>query len=263
MASMAELQVRLTGGASNSVIANSIGGVVSSVQVLSQTATGLTTLTGVTIPNAMGNAVGLGTLSYTATGTTITWTPFNGTTGTPVNIGVDGTYFVQGGSNGGAVVLTVVAASLPGSATSNNITIADVSNAMFADVTKDQSDSGLSVYHCFSLKNTGTDQKKSVTIWIDTACPGQDNVSIGVAVAVAGDGATTGLETAPANENTAPVTVVFSAPTSQATGLSIGTLSGSGGSTYQRCFWVKHLIPAGVTVAYPNDFFRIGISAKV
>jgi hypothetical protein len=263
MASMAELSVRLTGGAANATVTASIGGVVSSTAVLSQSATGLTTLTGLTLVDAMGNAEGDGTLAYNATAQTITWTPPSGTTGTALSITTDGTYFVQGGSSGGALVITVVAASLPTSSTSNTVTIANLDNKMFADISKTQSYSGTTIYHCFGIKNTGADAKKDVTIWIASNTPGQDGISIAVGAGAAGDGVTTGIDTAVANETTAPSGVTFTAPTTQATGLSVGDLSGSAGSTHTRCFWIKQLVPAGVDQEYLNNTFRIGISAKV
>jgi hypothetical protein len=263
MASMAELKVYLTGGASNAATASSLGGVVSSTEVLSQSASGLTTLTGVTIGNAMGNTEGNGTLAYNATAQTITWTPPSGTTGTAVDISTNGTYFVQGGSSGGALIITVVSASLPTATTSNTIAIANLDNKMFADISKDESDTGITKYHCFALKNTGTDAKKSVTIWIASNTPGQDGISIGVAKAAAGDGATTGIDAVIADENTAPVDVTFTAPATKETGLSVGDLSGSAGSTHTRCFWIKQLVPAGVDQEYLDNTFKIGISAKV
>lgn len=263
MASMAELGTRLTGGASNADVTQSTGGVVSSTEVLSQSASGITTLTGITLDNGMGNAVGDGTLTYTASTTSITWTPKSGATGTAVDISADGTYFVQGGSNGGALIITVVAASLPTSTVSNTITIANLDNKMYADVSKDESDVGTTIYHCFALKNTGTDQKKSVTLWINSNTPGQDTISIGVANAAAGDGVTTGIDTDTTSETTAPSSVTFTAPTTQATGLSVGDLSGSAGSTHTRCYWVKLLVPVGVDVETLLNTFSIGVSAKV
>lgn len=262
MSTMGELEIRLTGGASNADVTLSYGGVVSSTQVLSQSATGITTLSGVTIDNAMGNAVGNGTLTYTSSTGLITWSPLNGTTGQGVDVSVDGTYFVQGGSNGGALVITVVATSLPTSTTSNTITIANLDNKMFSDVTEDQSDVGTDFYHCFALKNTGAKKKKAVTIWVDTNTPGQDTISLAVGLGAAGDGVTTGIDTAVANENTVPSGVTFTSPTTQATGLLIGDLSEAGGSTHTRCFWIKLLVPVGVDEEYLNNFFKIGVYAK-
>jgi hypothetical protein len=263
MASMAELKIYLTGGAANAVVADSTGGAVSSTEVLSQSASGLTTLTGVTLGNAMGNNEGDGTLTFNATSKTITWTPPGGTTGASVDISADGTYFVQGGSNGGAIVLTVVAASLPTANTSNTITIANQDNKMFNDVTKDQSYAGRTVYHCFAFKNTGADAKKDIKLWIGANTPGQDTISIGIAAAAAGNGSTTGIDTDTNDETAAPADVTFTAPTTQADALTLGDLSGSGGTTHTRCFWIKQLVPAGVDQETLNNTFRINYSAKV
>jgi hypothetical protein len=262
-ASMAELKLFLTGGALNASVPDSTGGVVSSTEILSQSTSSLSTLTGITINNATGNAEGDGTLAYNATAQTITWTPPSGTTGSAVDISSNGTFFVQGGSSGGALIITVVAASLPSSTTSNTVTVTNLSEKLFTNVSKDLSYAGVTRYHCFALKNTGTDAKKDVTIWIASNTPGQDTIAIGVANAAAGDGASTGIDTDTTDETVAPSSVTFTAPTTQATGLSVGDLSGSAGSTHTRCFWIKQLVPAGVDQEYLNNTFRIGISAKV
>jgi hypothetical protein len=263
MASMAELKIFLTGGAANASVPDSTGGAVSSTEIVSQTSSGISTLTGVTISGASGNAEGDGTLAYNATAKTITWTPPSGTTGSSVDISVSGTYFVQGGSSGGALVITVVAANLPSSSVSNTISIVNADEKMFTNVSKDLSYTGVTRYHCFAIKNTGTDAKKDVIIWISSNTPGQDTISIGVGAGAAGDGTSTGIDTDTTDETDAPSGVTFTAPTTQTTGLSVGDLSGSAGSTHTRCFWIKQLVPAGVDQEYLNNTFRIGISAKV
>lgn len=263
MASMAELGTYLTGGAANSDPDQSTGGIVSSTKVLSQSVTGLTTITGLSGLTGFGNAIGDGTLTFNSSTTTVTWTPKNGTTGTAVDISVDGTYFVQSGSDGGALELTVVAGDLPTSTISNTLTVANEDQKLLTDVSKTQSDTGTSIYHCFALKNSGTDIKKDVTIWVAQNTPGQDTISLAVASAAAGDGATTGLETDTTDETIAPTGPVFTAPTTKATGLSIGDLSAAAGSTHTRCFWVKQLVPAGVDEEYLSNNFVIGVSARV
>lgn len=263
MASMAELKFYLTGGASNTDVTASIGGVVSSTQILSQSITETTSITGITAGTANGNSVGSGTLSYVASTGKLTWQPPNGSPGTGVTITSDGTYFIQGASNGGAVVVTVSAASLPTSNTTATWVIANQSNKIFNDVSKDESDVGTSIYRCIAVKNTGTDKKKDVTIWIAANTPGADTVLVGDAVAVAGNGTSTGLETAPANQTTAPSGVTFSSPSSKTSGIVLGELSGSAGATHTKCFWIKLLVPAGITEETLNNTFSIGYYAKV
>lgn len=265
MASMAELELRLTGGASNSDVTVSTGGIVSSTEIIQQTGTGLTTLSGVTIERAMGNAEGDGTLTWNSSAETFTWTPKNGTTGTAVSVTADGTYFIQGGSDGGALVITVVYASLPTSTTSNTVTVANNENVMFDDVSKDDSYAGITRYHIFAFKNTGTDAKKDVKLWINANTPGQDTINIGISTSVtAGDGATTGLFVDTTDETSAPAeTVSYVAPTTEATAIDIGELSGSAGSTHTRQFVVKQIVPSNVDEEYLDNNFTLAYSARV
>ncbi|MBE0434195.1 MAG: hypothetical protein IBX56_00115 [Methylomicrobium sp.] len=263
MASMAELKIFLTGGAANADVTQSTGGMVSSTEVLSQSATGLTTLTGIVIGNAAGNNEGTGTLAYNSINQTLTWTPPGGTTGKPVSIDGDGVYFVQGGSNGGALILTVTAANLPNNSVSNQLTVAHLNNKLFADVSKDQSYAGTIIYHCFAIKNTGTDTKKNVKLWVASNTPGQDAMAIGLANAAAGDGATTGIDADTTSEIIAPADVTFSAPTSEAAALDLGDLSPASGAAHTRCFWIRQTVPELVETPTPNNTFQIGIAARV
>lgn len=71
-------------------------------------------VTGVTIHSASADcAAGNGTLTFTAAGTTATWTPQGGTAGAPVNIGAGGDFTLLGGGGGQSISITVVAAALP------------------------------------------------------------------------------------------------------------------------------------------------------
>ena len=175
MAHIGELKHFLSGGAGNSATTASTGGVISSTEILSQSATAPTLITGVTINNAAGNDLGDGTLSYTSSTKSLTWQPFNGSTGTAVDVTAGGTFSVQGGSNGGLLFITVVAASLPGSNVSQTVTITALANKQWDDVTKLQSNDGLTEYRWFYLKNTSaTDDKKDVKIWISKTASGAD-----------------------------------------------------------------------------------------
>lgn len=80
-----------------------------------------TNITGVTINYSLANAAGAGTLAFTASGTTLTWAPFGGSAGTAINIGTNGKYVIPGSA--GLLVITVVAASLPGTDKTDTITI--------------------------------------------------------------------------------------------------------------------------------------------
>ncbi len=71
-------------------------------------------VTGVTVHYASNDCTsGNGTLTYTSSGTSITWTPQAGTAGTGVNIGAGGNFTLQGGGGGKSVRISVNAAQLP------------------------------------------------------------------------------------------------------------------------------------------------------
>ena len=256
---LADFQMYYTGGGSNSTVTAAIGGAISSVRVLNQSATAPTMVTGVTIDDAMGNTDGIGSLTFTASGTTLSWTPYLGVATTaPVNVSAGGKFFIQAGSYaGGGLAVTVVGASLPTSTVSDSITIATLTNKLFLDVTKAESLSGVTKYHCFALKNTHASMSMvNVLSWIITNTPGADTIAIGLDPLTAGTGSTG--PTAVANENTAPSGVTFVTPTAStdASALAIGTLTNG----QCRFIWLKQLVPSNVTVATPVNTFNLGLS---
>lgn len=254
----ADLAIFYTGAGSNSTPALSIGGDISSVEILSQTVTGLTTITGVTIADGVGNSEGTGTLTYTSSTTSLTWTPPSGSAGTAVDVGTNGTYFIQGGNNGGGLRITVVAASLPTSNVSNTLTVVNLEEKFFADTTKAESLAGVTKYRCFAVKNQhATLPIVGIKLWVAENTPGQDTCALFLDSLAAGDGATTS-PTAVADENTAPAASTFVTPDSatHADVLSMGTLAAS----EVRFFWVRQITPASVTTAYPSNTFKLGIS---
>ena len=251
---LADLQLRYSGASGTP--ATSIGGAIHATRLLSQIATGITTLTGITIVDGLGNGIGAGTLTYTSSTKTITWTPFSGSVGAAVNISVDGLYFVQGSNNGGGLCLQVVAASLPTSTTSNTITLANATQQMFLDQTKADSDAGVTKYHCFAIKNAhATLNMVGVKLYIAENTPGADTCTIALDALVAGTGAVG--NTPVANENTEPAATTFVAPDSavHADVLNVGTLEAG----KCRFFWVKQLTPAGVGTATLDNTFKLGI----
>ena len=278
MADIEEIQFFLSGGATgagNSDPTVSLGGLLTSTRILTQVATRTTSLiTGVTISDAAGNGLGAGTMTFTSTGSTLQWQPSGGAIGTAIDISADGDYGITSANDGGLIYVTVVAASLPGSNTTDTVTITNQTELLFDNVTKVQSDAGLSDHRMIWIKNVGatatTDDKKTLTIWINANTPGQDNISIALPdtndVASAGTG-TAGVAPIPevlASETTAPDgTVTFSAPTTEATGLVIGDLTSTSGSTFTKALWVKRVIPTGVDAKEVNNTFLLSFSVKV
>ena len=256
-ANLANLAMYISGGATNTNAAKSLGGPLSSQRVLSQTATAPTTITGVTIDDAAGNAVGIGTLTYTysATAPTLAWTPPSSSIGTSVNVAASGVYALQGASNGGLLLVTVVAGSLPGSNQTNSITIANQVLKIFDDVSKAESLAGDSEYRCLFIKNThATDTMIDVRLWRHTDTPGQDVITLELDPAVVGDGSSTGVPSGCLEASKTITTATWSGGTatytSTAHGYAIGDLVKVAGITPSG-----YNITAGlVTAAAANTF---------
>ncbi len=82
-------------------------------------------VTGVTVHHASADCTaGAGTLNFTSSGTTLTWTPQGGAAGTPVNVGAGGSFTLEGDGGGESVRITVVAGELPvGNASDTTINV--------------------------------------------------------------------------------------------------------------------------------------------
>lgn len=260
MSNLSYLEIRLSGGASNTAPASAIGGAMSTVaggKVLSQTGTGLTTLTGVVINDAAGNDEGNGSLRFDYATTKLYWTPPNGSEGAGVDVSAGGAFAIQGAAESGYLKVTVTAGSLPGSNTTNTVAIANIANNVFDDVSKAESFDGDVEYRCLYLYNAhGTDEMKDVKLWIDENTPGQDVIGIALDAV--------GLNSAPstiANEDTAPTGANFDSanPVSEASALLVGDMAA--GEFYP--FWVRRTVPEKTTQAVTNDDFRLGFSAYI
>ena len=260
MATLADIEIRLSGGASNTSAAAALGGAMSTVAggvVLSQSATALTTITGVVINDAAGNAEGDGTMAFDSVATTLTWTPPGGVAGAAIDVSADGDYSIQGANDGGYLDVTVTAASLPGGSLTNTSTIANQANKIFDDVSKAESLAGDIEYRCVYLENAHASESMiGVVIWMDANTPGQDTVQIALDPA-----GLNGTATTIGDEDTEPTGPDFDAanPVDAASGLAIGTLAF--GDQYP--FWIRRTVPVSTTEEELNNTFRIGIRAYV
>ncbi len=253
--SAAHLIVYYTGAGSNSDPTLSIGGDISSQKLTHQSVTG-SLPTGITVLDAFGNGVGVGTLTYTSSTTSIQWQPYLGSIGTAVDISVSGNYFIQGASNGGGIAITVDAANLPTSNSSSSLTIANQTQKYFTNVTKALSDTGVTRYHAFAIKNThSTDPIIGIKLFISANTPGADNITLYLDPLAAGDGSTTS-PTPVANETTAPAGATWVAPDSatHADALSVGDLTAG----QVRFFWMREVVPAGVSTSTDANTFALG-----
>jgi hypothetical protein len=240
-----------TGGASNSDPDTSLGGVVSSVAVAAQTASGLSNITGVAFGDIIrGNVTGDGTLDFD--GTNLAWDDGDGTLGAAVNVSSDGTYWLKDDDSIATVEVVVTAASLPVGAAGDTITIANVDNNLLDDIAGVEGFVGDTEYRVFALKNTAA-SAYLVSLWIANQPGGDSTLEIGLYTG--GNNATAPTLT---DENTAPAggDVTFSAPSTQATGLQVTLAAGD-----YRCFYIKRTIAAGEYAEVTNDVFALGLSA--
>lgn len=240
------LSTKLSGGATNTDPAASTGGVKSSTSVLFQSGTMSVSIPGVTFIDASGNAVGVGTMLYTASGKTLSWTPpGDSIPGTEVSIGSNGTYLIRGaGIDSGYVIVTVVSASLSSvSNYSSSVTIANRSSLFLPSVPKETAYAGATEYFLYYLENAGAAVIKSVEIQVQVDTPALDTLSIAVITAKN----TTELQAdAPGHSYSSVGTYV---PTGD---LSAGDYWG---------FWIKRVTPALTVDGVVNNTFKLRISA--
>jgi hypothetical protein len=127
-------------------------------------------------------------------------------------------------------------------------------DALFDPVSAAQATAGLIEYRCIYLHNANaTDTMTSARVWIDTNTPlVGTTLEIGIGAA-----AIDATETAIANEATAPAGVTFSAPSTAATGLAVGTLTPG----QHKALWLKRIVTAG-SGASANDTFSLGFDCE-
>jgi hypothetical protein len=158
----AYLELRLSGGSGNTDPGSSLGGDASSERVLAQSATALSNITGVVIDYAAGNVVGEGVLTFTAAGQTLKWHASGEADGAAVAVGANGRYVIKSGTFG-FLMVTVTAASLPGGNQTDNVTIANIANEVFDDVSRSESFAGDTEYRCLYAINNNDGTSRSVT----------------------------------------------------------------------------------------------------
>lgn len=238
------LQVKLSGGASNTDPAASTGGVKSSTVVLSQTAT-FTAIAGITFVDAAGNTAGSGTLAYLATAKTLTWTPPGGTIGPAVYINANGRYLVRGGTEtSGYLIVDVVSASLPASTDySRTVTVANQVALFLPPVSKDTAFTGATDYHLFYLDNIGATTIKSVQIQIEVDTSGVDTLSIDKI----------------ATKNTTEAQGAASGHSYSAVGVNV--VMGDLLTTDYWGFWIKRVIPNGTVDGVVTNTFKIRVTS--
>lgn len=260
MISIGDLQVIYSGGAANTLQSASLGGAISTAganKVVSQTTTAPTNVTGVTILDAMGNALGNGTIKWSSGDSTLQWKPFGAAVFDSTVVSGNGNYTV--GSSSGYIYVSVVFANLPASTVQDSITVDNAANKAFDNISAVESLSGDVEYRCFFIKNTSTtDIAYDVKVWVKAQPTGSDTLSICLD--------TNGLNAAArgplANEQDS--TAVLSGmtwvqPSSYANALTIGNLA----PLDYHAFWIRRTVPNGTTTQQANDISALAISAMI
>ena len=122
-------------------------------------------------------------------------------------------------------------------------------NSLFDDVTGTEEQAGDDEYRCVYLRNVGTVDAQNTVVWLSANTPdAQTNIEIGLGASAIGASST---ETAVANENTAPASVTFSSPSTEGTGLSIGTIP----SGQHKAIWLHRDVDAGAGAS--SDSFTV------
>ena len=254
-----DIQWRYSGGAGNSSPAASLGGVMSSTSILSQTGTLLgTVITGLTVNNAVNNQAGNGTLSWNSSTQYLSYTPPGSSYVYQQLISGNGVYVI--GGTDGMVTVTVVLSSMPTSNKTQTVTIANATDAVFQTVTPSMSLLGSTQYRCIYVRNgNSTLSAGALFLYLYTQTTGNDDIFIGLDPAGIGNGTTTGVATTIPNQTTAPSGVTFSAPLTIATGLDVGTL----GVGQSFAFWEKRVVPPGTLGYIDMNISRIGLALTV
>lgn len=137
-------------------------------------------------------------------------------------------------------------ASTPAGSLGKYMSTTDITDAtdenLLRDTTGAEGESGIVIYRCmFFLNDHASLTWQSVKVWIASQIAGGANISIGLDPAGVVDRNAASAQAAEiANETTAPAGVTFSAPTSEATALSVGNVPAD------DCFavWLRGTVPA-------------------
>jgi hypothetical protein len=130
-----------------------------------------------------------------------------------------------------------------------------VANNLFDDVSASENAASDVEYRCFFLHNAhATSTFENVKMWIQSEVAGGTSFAIGVDPAAASAiGAAPAQAAEVANENVAPVGVVFSSPVDQTSGINIGNIPPG----QCRAVWVRRTAANTVAVSGDGGTFRV------
>ena len=255
-----DLRYFYSGGGSNGDPDLSLGNGISTVDIVSQSTTAPSNVTGVTIEDAFDNSIGTGVLIWNDTTEYLYWQPPLSAYQYGTNITGDVTGLVLGGSDG-YIVVDITYTSLPGSNQQDNITVTLEYNNVYDDVSATESlipDPGYIDYRCLYLKNThASDSAYNIKLFFATT-PTPDTVYIWL-----DSSGLDGGDIGPLNDEEDSTDVLTSAswstPLTSATGLDIGTMAA--GETY--AIWIKRNVPGDNRETNANDFFQLAVSCTI
>ena len=144
---------------------------------------------------------------------------------------------------------TSPAASLGGaiSTAGGGLITTDTLNNVWDDVSGAESSAGDIEYRAIFIKNNhGSLSLTGAKVWISSNTTSADDT---IDIALAGEGINNTIETI-ANESTAPAGETFSAPTTFAGGLSLGTLAAG----QAHGLWIRRTVTAGAAAANANPY---------
>lgn len=122
---------------------------------------------------------------------------------------------------------------------------------LFREITQAEAAAGITLYKCaFVLNVHATDTLLDAKAWIASQRPGGGTITIGLDPAgVTAKASGSDQAATIASEAAAPTGVTFSAPTTKASGLSIGDIAAANCAAV----WVRLIIPAGSRAMLPDD----------
>jgi hypothetical protein len=219
-----------------------------------------------TFTSASGSSVGsplnitvadaVGVFSYTSATQLLTYAAPGDTAGTAVTVSSDGTYVLYSNDVNKWVEITIVAASLPGSDQTDNITITSgfTGNNVFDSISSSEATAGDMEYRCVFIKNESSDNLASFGIYLDHTSPAStDNMFISVDRPTNDTGGSVELI---ADESTAPAGLNFSSPDCgnptviEQTDLAPGEIV---------AVWMRWDISAGATIT-ENNVASLGVT---
>lgn len=240
---MDALGIYLSGGASNTDPAASLGGAVSTTRVRALGARVVTPIPGLVLDEVFAaNGEGTGALAFDAAGDLI-WTPPGGTAGSAVAVAAGETKVLAGAGDGDAnEAIRVTREAGLSWAGVDAPTLHWPMNGWLGqgNLTSAERAAGKTTYRAVILKaESGTYDVLAPTVWFPAVAGAQAVYSVAFEAVVAGE------IQAIADEETAPTGLTWTSPTT-AGGATVGSTITAGG---YLGMWIRRVFPSSGTVA--------------